>query len=973
MSGLSFPRFSRLVPLAYVSLALAQGPSRLLNGPLPAVPSGDVSAHAFSNDGTRLLYLALSELWSADGGGAPVRLSFAGQSVQEFRLAPVGARVVYRACSPCKLFSVPIDGGTPAVEISGPLISGGGVQAFDIAPDGQQVVYLAVAIALAPSLFSVPITGGAVSFLNGQPNEVVHSDFRIFPDSTRVAYRVGLDLFVAELGVAGSEIALQADDVQPGFQVSADGTRVVYRSDVDSGGKLDLFGVATDGMSPAVELSAVLPTAGDVTSFAVSPTGERVVYRADQIVDERFDVYSVPEDGSAAPLRLNAPLTGQRDVTDFAVTPDGARVIYRADHDVDEDFELFSVPIGGGTTVQLDAELPDDDVLSLIVVSPDSSIVLFQNTGIGTRLYARVVDAVEPAVYLAHVASTGVQLTVSFDGALAVYDVGRSVFSVPTDGSSPQILVGAAMTDVLARSLAPDATRIAFVADVDVAGNHELFVTPADGSTDPVQISDEFPSDTVVGVIYSGQAVGDRALYVAKQESPDYVGLYEVSVRDPHYRRISGTLLPVQVATGSTVTVGAGERVVFEGASRALFSVPMDGSAEPVPLVAPSLGRTVAEHRLSPDRTEVIFLADLDEAEAFELYRVPLDGTAAPVELSGVLVPRGDVLTAFAVAPDGRVAYVADALEDELFELFASDGVAAPVRLSGTLPVDVDVQLPVRLSLDGTRVYYRTSAQGTGHFDLFAAAMDGSGAPVLISDGHDVEDDFQVTPNGARVVYRAGQMYSARSDGLNAPIRLGTNVVGFTDRFRLASGGARVVFDGGLATQPHFLYSAPTNVSQPAVRLSEDADTSESAFQITPDGASVVFVTRDTRELFRMPVDGSQAPVRLDTDQPAGLNGVLSFQFEPAGAFLLYRAGGLQHLFAVPLQPLLPPVDITPPGHPLANVADGVSVSSDAVVFRCINAPLAIHQLFGAPIRPEPKVPWPAEAPQGLRSVTAPR
>ena len=72
--------------------------------------------------------------------------------------------------------------------------------------------------------------------------------------------------------------------------------------------------------------------------FEISPDGSRVVYTADQETDNVIELYSTPTDASAMPVKLNLPLAFGVDVDAPRISPDGTRVVFRAG-------ALHSVPI----------------------------------------------------------------------------------------------------------------------------------------------------------------------------------------------------------------------------------------------------------------------------------------------------------------------------------------------------------------------------------------------------------------------------------------------------------------------------------------------------------------------------------------------------------------------------------------------------------------------------------------------------
>ena len=91
----------------------------------------------------------------------------------------------------------------------------------------------------------------------------------------------------------------------------------------------------------ALKLNDTLVASGDVFNFQISPDGSRVVYNADQDTDGDNELYSVPIGGGTV-TKLNSTLVTDGDVLGgFQISPDGSRVVYRADQDTDDVFELY--------------------------------------------------------------------------------------------------------------------------------------------------------------------------------------------------------------------------------------------------------------------------------------------------------------------------------------------------------------------------------------------------------------------------------------------------------------------------------------------------------------------------------------------------------------------------------------------------------------------------------------------------------
>src|SRR5262249_13659527 len=109
-----------------------------------------------------------------------------------------------------------------------------------------------------------------------------------------------------------------------------------------------------------------------------------------------------------------------------------------------------------------------------------------------------------------------------------------------------------------------------------------------------------------------------------------------------------------------------------------LYSVPLAGG--PVtklngPLV--NRGDVSGFFQISPDSRRVVYVADRGTDGVEELYRVPLAGGPVP-KLNGPLVAGGDVsaglggpLQFFRISPNSRrVVYMADQDTDQVFELY---------------------------------------------------------------------------------------------------------------------------------------------------------------------------------------------------------------------------------------------------------------------------------------------------------------
>src|SRR5262249_95674 len=136
-----------------------------------------------------------------------------------------------------------------------------------------------------------------------------------------------------------------------------------------------------------------------------------------------------------------------------------------------------------------------------------------------------------------------------------------------------------------------------------------------------------------------------------------------------------GSSAPLLLDSGQFTSVfsiriaASGARAVFAAQSVAsgpfeLYSVPLDASAPAVRLHPPLASNRPVQsdsYALTADSTRVLYVADQDADDVFELWSAPIDGSSAPVKLNGALVAGGDVVGVRGVARANaaeRVVYV---------------------------------------------------------------------------------------------------------------------------------------------------------------------------------------------------------------------------------------------------------------------------------------------------------------------------
>jgi Tol biopolymer transport system component len=299
-----------------------------------------------------------------------------GGRLLALRIAPRGGRVVYAADQDTdelvELYSVPIDGSAAPVKLSGIQVPGGDVTTpLVITPDGERVAYAADgSVDGLTGIYSVPLDGSAPPVELFRPRVGgfgLLQDLRLTPDGKRVTFLAdhdddgSFDLFGASM-TRGRARRLNGRLVSggsvSGYALGPNG--LVYRADQDADEVFELYRTPLDapfdGREPPVRLHVPLGPDTDVQAgFVLSPDGAHVVFAADARRDEVVELFTVPfRSSSAVPQPLHAPFVAGADVVadvpeNIAITSDSERVLFAADGETDEVFEVFESPLPSGT------------------------------------------------------------------------------------------------------------------------------------------------------------------------------------------------------------------------------------------------------------------------------------------------------------------------------------------------------------------------------------------------------------------------------------------------------------------------------------------------------------------------------------------------------------------------------------------------------------------------------------------------
>jgi Tol biopolymer transport system component len=432
--------------------------------------------------------------------------------VEDMSITSDSQWVVYYADN--TLYSVPVTGGHP-IQLNGPLADNSFITMprFLMSPDGKWVLYGAKQVGdVGVHLYSVPVSGGTPVKLKPTSVFTEHiGEVEISPNSAHVVFRTYHHGYPPTPG--------------------------------------ELFSAPIDGRSPAIKLNAPLTNAQTVQDFQLSPDGSRVVYRVEERSgDASSSLYSVPTSGGAS-----ATLAGPYNTEDYpmimSITPDSNRVIYNAQQPVGSQ-KLLSVPIAGGAITTLQTP-PGVEINPFVHLTPDSSRVIFQ-TEVADQylyeLYSTPLSGAEAAVKLNESSIVAyLSFRVSPDGKYVVYPEYQGgdlmIYSIPVTGGSRNRISGMADTNGAATGerifISPDSSRVVYLG-LHAGTNPQVYSAPITGNAEPIKISDDVLPDGAISereIVFTPD--GKYVLYRAEGTTRTFYDLYRARMDGSSVKKLN--------------------------------------------------------------------------------------------------------------------------------------------------------------------------------------------------------------------------------------------------------------------------------------------------------------------------------------------------------------------------------------------------------------------------------------------------
>jgi hypothetical protein len=350
-----------------------------------------------------------------------------------------------------------------------------------------------------------------------------------------------------------------------------------------------------------------------------------------------------------------------------------------------------------------------------------------------------------------------------------------------------------------------------------------------------------------------------------------------------------------------------------------LYSRPANSTVATKLSAVVGAGQNVSDYAITPDSTRVIYLADQDTNDQFELYSAPVDGSSPAVKISGSMALNGDVTSpggscaacfSLTSAEGGKVIFLADKDLDQVFELYSVGFTGSGlIKLNPIYGATQDL-ISFRVNPNGARVIYAADQEVDTETELFTITPSGASISQVnasLVSGGDV-GSYAISPDDTRVIYIAdqttdgiGELFSAPITGGASATKISGALTGSEDvqDFQISPTSSRVIYRADQDTDgKNELYTVPilggaSGKLEPGGGLPTDADV-DNEYAISPDGNRVLFMADktfpidNTLQLFSAPADDSASAVELSST-PGAVNEVIEFKISPDSSRVIWR------------------------------------------------------------------------------------
>ena len=411
--------------------------------------------------------------------------------------------------------------------------------------------------------------------------------------------------------------------------------------------------------------------------------------------------------------------------------------------------------------------------------------------------------------------------------------------------------------NVASFEVSPDGIWVAYVADQDTNNLFELYVVPVDKASNESAVK--------VSVDLAGSGI---------KENIAGSGNYRFAWA-PDSSRVAYIADAAEPANETELVD------FFE-----LFSSSFDGQEKDLISDLVDENSDVQDFQWEPLSTLIAYVADQDTLTQNDLYVAPADGSGSTVKISDLVpdaegireVPDRSGEYAFAWAPDSsRLAYIADQLVEDKFELFTSTSAGIfNLLISGPFGSDRDVE-EFEWAPDSQTVAYTANQTSDQALDLYSAPPDSSSSSQKNSTGVGTDQvvlSFKWAPDSSRIAFVSDKgntgffkLHSVQPVN-NFDIEISGGVAASSEVIDFKwSPNSEVIAFLGLDQDTELFTTFPDRLSSLNIRsLGIGGDVFE--FRWAPNSSRIAYTadhdTTDVRELF------SSTPDNRTTDQVSG-------------------------------------------------------------------------------------------------------
>jgi len=400
-------------------------------------------------------------------------------------------------------------------------------------------------------------SGQRVRLSNATILESGVSDFAISADGAYIAYRADQDvrevfeLYILPVDAMSSDykqaeainvsgVLVNGGDVHS-FAWSPIESKLIFLADKDTNGADELYMVDADGNN-LVKVSGSIGSSVEIGDYAWSDDGAYVAYKVynlglpEEVVGINSHEVGIVSPNSGFSVRLNPTLAAGEEIKSFKWLAGTQTIAYLADQDVNGQDELYIAAAGVSNTSTKKNQTLDANKSVTDYIGIGSYLAYQSEEASGSALYASLQGGASTGVKISDDAHDVLSFSASVDDTLLAYvaDTGSAdeLFASSPDASVIARQLSSTLVDtgsVTAYAWSPDSSRIAYIADQEVADVYELYSSSVDGASNGQKMSAEPLSNGDV-LAFSWSPDSSQLAYLSDDEQLGLIQLYTTAL-----------------------------------------------------------------------------------------------------------------------------------------------------------------------------------------------------------------------------------------------------------------------------------------------------------------------------------------------------------------------------------------------------------------------------------------------------------